>query len=123
MGFCPSCGASVESDKKYCPECGHMMDPVAGGYPQQAQPQQPQQTVYSPQVNMPNDSGSFGWAALGFFIPIVGLVLFLVWKDEKPKSAKQAGIGALVSAIVAVVIYLLCFAAACGSVMWASSLY
>ena len=43
-----------------------------------------------------NDSGSFGWAVLGFFIPLVGLILWLVWKDTKPKSAKMAGIGALV---------------------------
>ena len=32
-------------------------------------------------------------------IPIVGLVLFLVWKDTKPRNAKAAGIGALVSVI------------------------
>ena len=42
------------------------------------------------------DSGSFGWAVLGFFIPLVGLILFLVWRKTKPKSAKNAGIGALV---------------------------
>ena len=43
-----------------------------------------------------NDSGSIGWAILGFFIPIVGLVLFLVWKNTKPNCAKMAGVGALV---------------------------
>lgn len=68
--------------------------------PQSQQPayaQQPtyqqSQPAYSPQSN---DSGSFGWAVLGFFIPLVGLILWLVWKDTKPKSAKMAGIGALV---------------------------
>lgn len=39
------------------------------------------------------------------FIPVVGLVLFLVWKDQKPKTAKAAGIGALVSVILSVLIY------------------
>ena len=61
-------------------------------YAQQPTYQQPQ-PAYSPQSN---DSGSFGWAVLGFFIPLVGLILWLVWKDSKPKSAKMAGIGALV---------------------------
>lgn len=42
---------------------------------------------------------------LGCCIPVVGLVLFLVWKDQKPKTAKAAGIGALVSVILSVLIY------------------
>ena len=32
-----------------------------------------------------------------FCIPLVGLILFLVWRDNKPKNAKAAGIGALIS--------------------------
>ena len=46
------------------------------------------------------DSGSIGWWFLGFFVPIVGLILYLVWKDEKPLSARRAGWGALISVIV-----------------------
>lgn len=40
---------------------------------------------------------------LGCCIPVVGLILFLVWKDQKPKTAKAAGVGALVSVIAGVV--------------------
>ena len=74
-------------------------------YPQQPTYQQPayaqqpayQQPAYSSGYSQQSDdSGSFGWAVLGFFIPLVGLILWLVWKDTKPKSAKMAGIGALV---------------------------
>lgn len=57
----------------------------------------------------PADTGSFGWAVLGFFFPIVGLILFLIWKTEKPVSAKQAGMGALVSVIISVVLWLIVF--------------
>ena len=39
----------------------------------------------------------------------MGLVLFLVWKDSKPKTAKAAGIGALVSVALAVVYYIIIF--------------
>ena len=52
------------------------------------------------------DRGGFGWGLLGFCIPIVGLVLFLVWRDSKPKTSKAAGIGALVSVIIAIVVYI-----------------
>lgn len=55
------------------------------------------------------DNGGFGWVLLGCCIPIVGLILFLVWKDTKPKTSKAAGIGALVSVIVMVLLYALIF--------------
>ncbi len=57
--------------------------------------------------NAPEDKGGFLWGLLGCCIPIVGLILFLVWKDSKPNSAKAAGIGALVSVILSVVCYIL----------------
>ena len=47
-----------------------------------------------------NDNGGFLWGLLGCCIPVVGLILFLVWKDQKPNTAKAAGIGALVSVIM-----------------------
>lgn len=58
-------------------------------------------------VQNANDNGGFLWGLLGCCIPIVGLILFLVWKDSKPKTAKAAGIGALVCVIVYVVFYIL----------------
>lgn len=48
------------------------------------------------------DTGSFSWAVLGFFIPLVGLILWLVWKDSKPVSAEQAGRGALASVTITI---------------------
>lgn len=56
-----------------------------------------------------NDNGGFLWGLLGCCIPIVGLILFLVWKDQKPKTAKAAGIGALVSVILGVLSYIVVF--------------
>lgn len=55
------------------------------------------------------DNGGFGWGFLGFLIPLVGLILFLVWKDTKPKTAKAAGIGALVSVIAGIVLSIAAF--------------
>ncbi|MFR2847242.1 MAG: hypothetical protein ACLTC4_08930 [Hungatella hathewayi] len=56
--------------------------------------------------NNVTDNGGFGWGLLGFCIPIVGLILFLVWKGEKPKTAKANGMGALISVIIGVVFYI-----------------
>ena len=63
---------------------------------------------YSVQTaSTPVDIGGFKWGLLGFFVPVAGLVLYLVWKDFKPKTAKAAGIGALVSLIVGILIWIL----------------
>ena len=85
MAFCKNCGASIDDKAAICPSCGV-----------------PQETT--PAVV---DNGGFGWGLLGCCIPIVGLILFLVWKDTKPKTSKAAGTGALVSVIIGIVYYIL----------------
>lgn len=57
--------------------------------------------------NAPEDKGGILWGLLGCCIPIVGLILFIVWKQTKPNSAKAAGIGALVSVIISIVCYII----------------
>ena len=39
-------------------------------------------------------------AILGFFIPIVGWILYFSWKNTKPGDAKMAGIGGTVGFIL-----------------------
>lgn len=90
MAFCKNCGLNLADGTNVCPQCGT---------PQQNTPQT------APVV----DNGGFLWGLLGCCIPIAGLVLFLVWKDTKPKTAKAAGIGALVSVIIGIVYYILAF--------------
>lgn len=53
------------------------------------------------------DNGGFSWGLLGCCIPVAGLILFLVWKDTKPKTAKAAGIGALVCVGLSVLVTVL----------------
>ena len=79
------------------PEAPQSYQQQGQGYQQpygQAQP------AYAAPAQQVTDSGSIGWAILGFFIPLVGLILFLVWKNTKPKCAKMAGIGALVGVCI-----------------------
>lgn len=88
--YCKKCGKEINDNAVICPSCGCATDKYE-------------------QKNFKNesDSSSAGWAVLGFFIPLVGLILYLVWKDELPLRAKSVGKGALVSVIVNVVIGLL----------------
>lgn len=47
--------------------------------------------------------GNAGWLVLGLFIPLVGFILWLVWKNDRPGDSKMAGIGALIGFIVSFV--------------------
>ena len=86
MAYCRKCGALIDDYAAVCPKCG---TPQNGG------------SSTPPVV----DNGGFLWGLLGCCIPIVGLVLFLVWKDTKPRTARAAGIGALVCVIAYVLLY------------------
>lgn len=86
MAFCKNCGEQIDDQAVICPKCG------------------------VPQTNQPpvgEDNGGILWGLLGCCIPIVGLILFLIWKDTKPNTAKAAGIGALISVGITVVFYIL----------------
>lgn len=84
MKYCSKCGKEIMDEAVVCPGCG-----------------------CSQTTQNAADASSFGWAFLGFCIPIVGLILYLVWKDNTPLKAKSAGKGALVSVILSVVVYII----------------
>ena len=80
-----------------------------------AAPPQTQQTSQQNATAAVEEGGTAGWAILSFFFPIVGLILFIVWKDSKPKSARAAGKGALISVIAVILLYVLIFCIACAA--------
>lgn len=92
--FCPGCGQELSPDENFCSVCGKQRTTPAQG----AQPVFQQQA--NPQMGYVPDAPSGGMTALGFFFPIVGLILYLVWKDQMPLKAHSAGKGALIGVIV-----------------------
>lgn len=95
MKYCQNCGSKLEENQNICPNCGFQQSNIQRNQPQN----------YSNQV----DNGGFGWGFLGFCIPMVGLILYLVWKTEKPITAKAAGIGALIGFGLSIVSYVIYF--------------
>ena len=85
MKYCSKCGQSLDDDAVVCVRCGCK---VAGN-------------------NSVQDHSSLGYGLLGFCIPIAGLILWLVWRSETPLRAKSAGLGALISVILGVIIYII----------------
>lgn len=84
--YCDNCGEPLEPYYKVCPTCGRRL------------------TSESPsRAHSRNEADTFGWAVLGFFFPLIGLILFLVWQNERPSAARSAGKGALVGFILRMV--------------------
>ena len=83
--YCKNCGKNVDDNSWYCNNCGTRLDNVQ-------------------KQNTSEDSSSFGFAVLGFFIPLAGLILFIIYEGKKPKRAKSAGKGALIGFITKIVL-------------------
>ena len=84
----------------FCKKCGAEINEQDSECPRCGAAQTPQAA----------DNGGFLWG-------LVGLILFLVWKDTKPRTGKAAGMGALVSVICGVVFYVLMFIIGIGAAM------
>ena len=78
MAFCRKCGEAIDDEAVVCPYC--------------KAPQMVRAEV--------SDDGGFLWGLLGFLVPVAGLVLFLDWKDSRPKTARAVGMGALVIGLI-----------------------
>ncbi len=72
MAYCRNCGNEIHDEAVICTTCG----------------------VSQRQVE---DNGGIGWGLLSYFVPIAGIILFLIWKDEKPKTAKACIIGSIIN--------------------------
>lgn len=83
--YCKNCGRTVDDTSSYCNNCGARID-------------------NKPNADVSEDNSNLGFAILGFFIPIVGLILFLIYEEKKPKRAKSAIKGALIGFITKIVL-------------------
>ena len=81
--YCKNCGTPFAPGSTFCGNCGY------------------QETAIK------EDKPNFGFALIGFFIPIVGLILYLIYESETPLKAKSAGKGALSGFITGLVISLI----------------
>ena len=88
MKFCTKCGKELVDEAVVCIHCGCA---VAGA------------TLTATPV-VENDAPNTGFAVLGFFFPMIGLILYLLNMNTAPLKAKSAGKGALAGVITSVVV-------------------
>lgn len=80
--YCMHCGKKIDENLLICPHCGTAQNQVTK-----------------------KDYGGISWGILGYFVPMAGIILFFIWKNEKPKTAKALLIGAIIGFIVSALIY------------------
>lgn len=92
--YCPKCGTKCAKSAGFCAECGASLN---------------EEVVTTNNAPVQSSGSSFGWGVLGFFFPIVGLILFIVWNNDRKKDAKAAGIGAIIGTVMIILLYVLIF--------------
>ncbi len=79
--YCQNCGEQIDDKVIVCSKCGAPVRKLV--------------TI--------EDAPNTGFAALGFFFPLAGLILYLVWKDDMPLRAYSVGKGALIGLAVSII--------------------
>lgn len=92
--YCPKCGTKCAKSAGFCAECGASLN---------------EEVVTTNNAPVQSSGSSFGWGVLGFFFPIVGLILFIVWNNDRKKDSKAAGIGALIRTILNIILVIIYF--------------
>ena len=78
--YCSNCGKEIDGKAFVCPHCGVKQNIVS------------------------EDGPVGGLGIICFLIPLVGLILYLIWKDIKPIKSKGAGKSALWGFIVLIIL-------------------
>ena len=117
--FCMECGNQLANNAKFCRNCGNVVvqdgsvknrtsfnkpavSGFAGGTARKAE------VIPAPSgAGFETDAPSTGYAALGFFFPLVGLILYLIWKASFPQRASSIGKGAILGVVIWLGIYIL----------------
>ncbi len=92
--YCKKCGNTLDESALFCPSCGTSI----------------QENSPAPYAK---DSFDSTFALLGFFLPLVGLILFFIYENKKPSRAKASAKGALIGFIVGTILLLLLFLVVC----------
>ena len=117
--YCPNCGSQNSDQAAFCVNCGSPLkntpENAATPPPPPIPPNpNPGYQQYNAPRPGPEDKADTILSIVAFCFPIVGLILYFVWKDSRPNSAKQICTASAIGFGVGVVFYLIMAAAASG---------
>ena len=114
--FCPNCGTQNTDQAAFCVSCGTPLKNPAETNPTPI-PTPPPTFNPNPLPNpgyqqfgqqpAPQDKADTILTIVAFCFPIVGLILYFVWKDSRPNSAKQICIASVAGFGLGVLFYII----------------
>lgn len=113
---CKKCGGEILEGQKFCPYCGEKIEAQESVNVDVNDVTE----IHTERTTEPTDGRDTGrpaWLVLGLFFPVVGLVLYLVWRRRKPRTAKKLGLGAIIGGAIYVtsyIVYFICVAVGAG---------
>ncbi len=84
--YCSNCGHKLDNNAYVCPKCGVLVADI------------------NDSSKSKKSNNAIVYMLLGFFVPLVGLILYFTLKKSNIENANASGKGALISVIVS-----LCF--------------
>lgn len=102
--FCGNCGKLIQQGNKFCTGCGQKVEPISIKMPKEKVEEKIEIKEENIQKNMRKDKPCILYNILAFFIPLAGLVIYLVTKKDTPKLAKYVGISALIGYILSTLV-------------------
>ncbi len=88
--FCKNCGKEIDDNAYVCLNCGAK--------------------VQDDSPTIEKSGSSVSWGILGFFFPLAGLILCIIWNSSRPDDSRAAGRGALIGFILPILLCLVLLA-------------
>lgn len=80
MKYCVNCGKEVDENQMFCANCGAKITNYSNGYYTKREEYNKQQ--------FETTGEKIGYGILAFLIPLVGFILYFVFKSSKPVTSK-----------------------------------
>ena len=95
--YCRNCGKLLRNDENFCTSCGFKVVKVV-----EVKKEIPKvkEVIVKSKEETPKDKVNVGWWFLGFFIPVVGIILFFVYKKKKSKVCDNLIYGSISGFII-----------------------
>lgn len=103
--FCTNCGNQLEDYYNVCPNCGTPSPKLEVNQGYYYQNYNVNNNISNTPIPMQENNIQYGWVVLGFFIPIAGWIMWGMWSNTKPETAKAAGIAGTIGFVINLIIY------------------